>query len=173
MSSNKLVLIYLIIFASILALIISIVVSNENKRMTDDINNINAKEIDNKSNNEIIGSNNNIINKIEYTKVNLLNTNNIEVNQFQFSEIGVLQINQNPMLHFIISNNKNEKTENCNFRLDIYNNEKNLIDTQYVSLSEFSPNEKKRICVKLDTDEKNVKSVKITKYKNSDIYIIK
>lgn len=173
MSSNKLVLIYLIIFALILALIISIVVSNENKRMTDDINNINAKEIDNKSNNEIIGSNNNIINKIEYTKVNLLNTNNIEVNQFQFSEIGVLQINQNPMLHFIISNNKNEKTENCNFRLDIYNNEKNLIDTQYVSLSEFSPNEKKRICVKLDTDEKNVKSVKITKYKNSDIYIIK
>lgn len=173
MSSNKLVLIYLIIFALILALIISIVVSNENKRMTDDINNINAKEIDNKSNNEIIGSNNNIINKIEYTKVNLLNTNNIEVNQFQFSEIGVLQINQNPMLHFIISNNKNEKTENCNFRLDIYNNEKNLIDTQYVSLSEFSPNEKKRICVKLDTDEKNVKSVRITKYKNSDIYIIK
>ena len=103
MSSNKLFLTYLIIFALILALIISIVVSNENKRMTDDINNINAKEIDNKSNNEIIGSNNNIINKIEYTKVNLLNTNNIEVNQFQFSEIGVLQINQNPMLHFIIS----------------------------------------------------------------------
>ena len=173
MSSNKLFLTYLIIFALILALIISIVISNGNKRMTDDINNINAKEIDNKSNNEIIGSNNNIINKIEYTKVNLLNTNNIEVNQFQFSEIGVLQINQNPMLHFIISNNKNEKTENCNFRLDIYNNEKKLIDTQYVSLSEFSPNEKKRICVKLDTDEKNVKSVRITKYKNSDIYIIK
>ena len=170
MSSNKLFLTYLIIFALILALIISIVISNGNKRMADDIN---AKEIDNKSNNEIIRSNNNIINKIEYTKVNLLNTNNIEVNQFQFSEIGVLQINQNPMLHFIISNNKNEKTENCNFRLDIYNNEKNLIDTQYVSLSEFSPNEKKRICVKLDTDEKNVKSVRITKYKNSDIYIIK
>lgn len=170
MSSNKLFLTYLIIFALILALIISIVISNENKRMADDIN---AKEIDNKSNNEIIGSNNNIINKIEYTKVNLFNTNNIEVNQFQFSEIGVLQINQKPMLHFIISNNKNEKTENCNFRLDIYNNEKNLIDTQYVSLSEFSPNEKKRICVKLDTDEKNVKSVRITKYKNSDIYIIK
>ena len=79
-----------------------------------------------------------------YIQVNQLDIDNLTVDKFQFSDIGVLQINDMPMLHFIVTNNKNEKAENCNFRIDVYDKNEKLIDEKYVSLSDFGPNEKKR-----------------------------
>lgn len=159
-----------ILFLIILIITICFIILIKNDRLKKKENTLTTNEIDNQQAELINNENVNTIKQESKTKADLLEINDIKVNQFQFSQIGVLQINQNPMLHFIVSNNKNEKVENCNFRIDVYDDKGGLVDELYVCLWNIEPNQWKEMAVKLNVDEKIVKSIKIKEYKTSEYY---